>query len=103
MEKEIDGIGLVRNVVVTEIEKDLIEIKKVIKTQIEKVIETGIEKTQLKPDIMAAKNASRSVGSCKRSCTEKATELNELLTSLIDSTPTPDEVSKVRKVGCSGG
>ena len=29
---------------------------------------------------------------------EKATELNELLTSLTDSTPTPDEISKVRKL-----
>ena len=48
-------IDLVGNVVLTEIEKDPIEIEKVIKTEIgnmietdiEKVIETGIEKTQL--------------------------------------------------------
>ena len=38
------------------------------------------------------------MGSYKRFCTEKATELNELPTSLTDSTPTPDEVSKVRKL-----
>ena len=38
------------------------------------------------------------MGSNKRFCTEKATELNELLTSLTNSTPTPDEVSKVRKL-----
>ena len=47
---------------------------------------------------MAAQNTSRSMGSYKRFCTEKATELNELPTSLTDSTPTPDEVSKVRKL-----
>ena len=47
---------------------------------------------------MAVQNASRSMGNFKRFCTEKATELNELLTSLIDNTPTPDEVSKVRKL-----
>ena len=47
---------------------------------------------------MAAQNASRSMRSYKRFCTEKAAELNELLTFLTDNTPTPDEVSKVRKL-----
>ena len=38
------------------------------------------------------------MGSYRRFCTEKATELNELLISLTDSTPTPGEVLKVRKL-----
>ena len=57
IEKEIEGIDLIGqieligNVVLIEIEKDPIEIKKVIETEIEteieKLIETEIEKTQL--------------------------------------------------------
>ena len=45
---------------------------------------------------MATQNASRSMGNYKRFCTEKATELNELLTSLTDITPMPDEVLEVK-------
>ena len=47
---------------------------------------------------MAAVNASRSMGIFKGFCTTKATALDELLTSLVDSTPTPDEVSEVKKL-----
>ena len=38
------------------------------------------------------------MGNFKRFCTTKATAVNELLTSLADSTPTSDEVSRLKEL-----
>ena len=43
---------------------------------------------------MASVNPSRSMGNFKRYCTDRATSLNEFITTVKDIIPTPKEVSR---------
>ena len=47
---------------------------------------------------MTSVNPSRSMGNFKRYCTDKATSLNEFITTVKDCIPTPKEVSELEEL-----
>ena len=47
---------------------------------------------------MASVNPSRSMGNFKRYCTDRATSLNEFITTVKDLIPTPKEVSRLEEL-----